>query len=115
MAADAEGNLWVGAHEAGTLVKVDYRTGKMTEYRTPTANSGPYSVDVDTKRNLVWTAEHYADKLGRFNPKTNTWAEFPVPGVDTDMRRLEIDPSRPNRVWWSGSGADRIGYVEVLE
>jgi len=115
MAADAEGNLWAGAHEAGVVVKVDYRTGKMTEYRTPTENSGPYSVDVDTTRNLIWTGEHYGDKLGRFDPKTNTWAEFPLPSVDTDMRRIEIDRSNPNRVWWSGSGADTIGYVEVME
>jgi streptogramin lyase len=115
MAADAEGNLWAGAHEAGVVVKVDYRTGKMTEYRTPTTNSGPYSVDVDTTRNLVWTGEHYGDKLGRFDPKTSTWADFSLPSVDTDMRRIEIDRSNPNRVWWSGSGADLIGYVEVLE
>ena len=115
MAADAEGNLWAGAHEAGAVVKVDYRTGKMTEYKTPTENSGPYSVDVDTTRNLVWTGEHYGDKLGRFDPKTSTWAEFALPSVDTDSRRIEIDRSNPNRVWWSGSGADTIGYVEVME
>jgi len=115
MAADAEGNLWAGAHEAGSVVKVDYRTGKMTEYRTPTENSGPYSVDVDTNRNLVWTGEHYGDQLGRFDPSKNTWAEFPLPSADTDMRRIELDRSRPDRVWWSGSGADKIGYVEVME
>ena len=115
MAADSEGNLWAGAHEAGKVVKVDYRTGTMTEYRTPTENSGPYSVDVDTTRDLVWTGEHYGDKLGRYDPSTNTWAEFALPTVDTDMRRIEIDRSNPSRVWWSGSGSDKIGYVEVLE
>ena len=115
MAADAEGNLWAGEHEGGIVVKVDYRTGKMTEYRTPTENSGPYSIDVDIDRNLVWVGEHYADKVGRYNPATNAWAEFSLPSADTDSRRIEIDRSNPNRVWWSGAGADTIGYVEVTE
>ena len=107
--------LWAGGHESGKLVKVDYRTGKVTEYSTPTEGSGPYSVDVDTKRNLIWFGERYADKIGRFDPRTNTWAEFPLPSVNTDVRRIEVDRSHPNRVWWSGSGSHRIGYVEVLE
>lgn len=115
MAADAEGNLWAGAHEASALLKVDYRTGKITEYTTPTEYSGPYSVDVDTKRNLVWFSEHHADKIGRFDPRTNSFLEFPLPSSDSDVRRIEIDRSHPNRVWWSGWAADKIGYVEVIE
>ena len=115
MAADSEGNLWTGAHDVGAVVKVDYRTGEMTEHYTPTRDSGPYSMDVDTTRDLVWTGEHYADKLGRYDPKTNTWAEFALPSAGSDVRRIEIDRSNPNRVWWSGSGADKIGYVEVVE
>jgi streptogramin lyase len=115
MAADVDGNLWAGAHEANHLVKVEYKTGKITEFSPPTANSGPYSVDVDTKRNLVWFSERYADKIGRYDPRTNTFAEFSVPTPDTDIRRIEIDRSHPNRIWWSGSASDRIGYIEVLE
>ena len=115
MAADADGNLWVGAHEAGKLVKVDYRTGKATEYSTPTEDSGPYSIDVDAKPNLIWFSERYADKIGRFDPRTNTFAEFPLPSTDVDVRRIEIDRSHPNRIWWSGAGSDKIGYIEVSE
>ena len=115
MAADAEGNLWAGAHEASALLKVDYRTGKITEYRTPTQYSGPYSVDVDTKRNVIWFSERYADKIGRFDPRTNSFLEFPLPSAYSDVRRIEIDHSHPNRVWWSGWAADTIGYVEVIE
>jgi streptogramin lyase len=117
MAADVDGNLWAGAHEAGNLVKVDYRTGKVTEYPTPTEYSGPYSIDVDTnsKRNLIWFSERYADKIGRFDPRTNSFVEFPLPSPDSDPRRIEIDRSHPNRVWWSGMGSDRIGYIELIE
>ena len=115
MAADAEGNLWVGAHEAGKVVKVDHRTGKITEYPTPTEDSGPYGMDVDAKRNLIWIDEHYADQIARFDPRTNSFVEFPLPSAGSDVRRVEIDRSHRNRVWWSGSGADKIGYIEVIE
>ena len=115
MAADAEGNLWAGAHEASALLNVEYRTGKITEYRTPTQYSGPYSVDVDTKRNLIWFSERYADKIGRFDPRTNSFVEFPLPSSNSDVRRIELDRSHPNRVWWSGWASDTIGYVEVFE
>jgi streptogramin lyase len=115
MAADADGNLWAGAHDAGKLLKADYRTSKLTEYGPPTEDSGPYSIDVDMKRNRIWFSEHYADKIGWFDPRTNSFAEFPLPSPDLDVRRIEIDRSHPNRVWWSGWLADKIGYIEVME
>ena len=115
MAADAEGNLWAGAHEQSHLLKIEYKTGKITEISTPTVNSGPYSIDVDEKRNFIWFSERYADKIVRYDPKANTFLEIPVPTPDSDIRRIEIDRSHPNRVWWSGNESDRIGYVEVVE
>ncbi len=113
--ADAAGNLWAGAQEADKIVKVDYRTGKVTAYAIPTPGGGPYAVDVDLKRNLVYFSEQYGDKIGRFDPRTNTWAEFPLPTLNADVRRIEADPTNPNRIWWSGSGSDKIGYIDVLE
>ena len=112
---DGEGNLWAGGHESMTLIRVDARTGVVTEFQTPTEVSGPYSVDVDRTRNLIWVGYNYGDKLGRFDPRTNTWTEFPLPRADSDIRRIEVDQNNPNRVWWAGNNSARIGYVEVLE
>jgi streptogramin lyase len=81
MSIDSAGNLWVAATEAGKLVKVDGNTGKATEFAPPTADSGPYSVDVDTKRNLVWFNEIFSDRIGRFDPGTNSFVEFPLPSA----------------------------------
>jgi virginiamycin B lyase len=114
MAADAEGNLWVGLHEAGKLMKIDYKTTKMTIYTPPTQPSGPYSVSVDLKHNLIWFSEHLADKIARFDPRTETYAEFPLPHADSDVRRIEVDQNNPNRVWYSGNDSSRMGYVQLL-
>jgi len=115
MQSDNDGNLWAGGHESMSLIRVDAKTGAVTEFQTPTEVSGPYSVDVDRKRNLIWVGYNYGDKLARFDPKTNTWTEFPLPRADSDVRRIEVDQNNPNRVWWAGNNAARIGYVEVLE
>jgi streptogramin lyase len=115
LAADGDGNLWAAATESGKLVKVDYRTGAVTEYAPPTDDSGPYSIDVDKNRNLIWFSEIYADKIGRFDPARNVFVEFPHPLADSDVRRIEIDRSHPNRVWWASAHGDKVGYIEVTE
>src|SRR5512142_657803 len=33
---DSEGNVWVGLHGAGKLMKIDYKTAHMTVYEPPT-------------------------------------------------------------------------------
>ncbi|MBZ5644485.1 MAG: carboxypeptidase regulatory-like domain-containing protein [Acidobacteriia bacterium] len=113
MGSDIQGNIWVGLHESGKLMKIDYETGKMTIFNPPTENSAPYDA-VGDPRGRVWFSEQAADKLTRFDPKTGAFVEFSVPNAESDMRRIELDPSNPNRVWWGGDTSNHIGYVEVL-
>ena len=122
MQADAEGNLWVGGSDSSKLVKVDYRTGEVTEHALPTEGAGAFSIDVDTTRNLIWFGELYAGKLGRYDPSTNSFVEFPLPSLDMrpefsdkEVIWIEVDRSHPNRVWWGVGANARIGYIEVLE
>ena len=115
MGADWEGNLWIGFHETGKLVKVDQKTGKMTFYQPPTENNGAYHVVADAKHKVIWLTEQTADKIARFNPRTETWTEFSLPIVESDARRIELDPSNPNRIWWSGDTSSHLGYIEVLD
>ena len=115
MAADAEGNLWVAAPAAGKLTKVDYRTGTATEYSPPTEGYSPVSVVVDPTRNLIWFSGSRVGKIGRFDPRTNSFVEYWLPRADSSVRRPQVDPTSPNRVWWNSSRTGRIGYIEVIE
>jgi len=114
MNTDAHGNLWVGLWNGGRLMKIDYETDHMTLYVPPTPTPGTYSVSVDKKNNLIWVSEQQADKIARFNPATGEWVEFPLPDSQSDPRRIEVDQHNPNRVWWTGNLASRMGYIEVL-
>ena len=115
MGSDWEGNLWIGFHETGKLVKVDQKTGKMTYYDPPTPNNGAYHPVADARTKVIWVTLQTADKIARFDPKTETWTEFSLPVVESDARRIELDPSNPNRIWWSGDTSSHLGYVELLD
>ena len=115
LAADSKLNLWAAATESGKLVRVDNETGDVVEIAPPTENSGPFALDVDTTRDLVWFSEVFSDRIARFDPAKNDFVEFPHPSADSDVRRIEVDRSRPNRVWWVGARGDKFGYIEVME
>ena len=115
MGADWEGNLWIGFHETSKLVKVDHKTGKMTYFDPPTPHNGAYHVVADVRTKLIWVTLQTADKIASFDPKTETWTEYALPIVESDARRIDLDPSNPNRIWWSGDTSTHLGYIEVLK
>ena len=115
LAADSKLNLWAVATDSGKLVRVDAKTGDVVEVALPTENSGPFALDVDTTRDLIWFSEVFADRIVRFDPSKNVFVEFPQPSADSDVRRLEVDRSRPNRVWWISTRGNKFGYIEVTE
>jgi streptogramin lyase len=114
MNTDANGDIWVALWNAGKLMKIDHKTNAMTIYNPPTPAGGNYSVIVDKKNNYVWVSQHQVDMIARFDPKTEEWVEFPLPEAESDPRRIDIDPTNPNRIYFSGNIPSRVGFVEVL-
>jgi virginiamycin B lyase len=114
MNTDANGDVWVALWNAGKLMKIDHKTRQMTLYTPPTPSGGNYSVIVDKTSNYVWVSQHQVDMIARFDPKTEEWVEFPLPEAESDPRRIDIDPTNPNRVYFSGNTPGRMGFVEVL-
>jgi streptogramin lyase len=114
MNTDANGDLWVALWNAGKLMKIDYKTKEMTVFTPPSQTGGNYSVIVDKKNNYIWVSEHQVDKVARFDPKTQEWVEFPLPEAESDPRRLDIDPTNPNRIFFAGNTPGRMGFVEIL-
>ncbi|HLH96310.1 MAG TPA: carboxypeptidase regulatory-like domain-containing protein [Xanthobacteraceae bacterium] len=115
MNTDANGDLWVALWDAGKLMKIDYKTKEMTVYTPPSKTGGNYSVVVDKKNNYIWVSEHQVDKIARFDPKTQEWVEFPLPDAESDPRRIDIDPTNSNRIFFSGNIAGRVGFIEILQ
>jgi len=114
MGSDSDGNLWVGCYSAGKLLKIDYKTTQMTVFSPPTENSGVYAVSGDPKSKLIWFSEQRADKIARFDPQTQAYVEYPMISAESDVRRMEVDPNQPNRIWWAGHTSNLMGYIEIL-
>ena len=114
MNSDWDGNLWVGLWEAGKLMKVDAKTKEMTVYTPKTASLGMYSVVADKKSHIIWVSAQQVDKIFRFDPATGEFTEFPLSFSQQDPRRIDLDPTNPNRIFFSGNTADRIGFLELL-
>ena len=85
--------LWFAEFSAkGKIGKVDPETGKVTKYTVPTANAYPRRIQV-APDGTIWFAEfgisssggvNYEEgkasggKIAQFDPKTETFKEFPV-------------------------------------
>ena len=78
------------------------------EYAVPTSNAAPLAIAVD-KHGIVWFTESNVSKIGRFDPSTHSFSEYPVPGVG-DMWGITTDQN--GYVWftqYSGRGSVNPG------
>ncbi len=65
----------------------------IVEYDIPTPNSAPHCL-VAAPDGLIWFAEIGANKLGRFDPKTERFTEWPIP----------TPGGRPHGIAWAADG-----------
>ena len=91
MNSDWDGNLWVGLWEVGKLMKVDYKTKQMTVYTPKTPSLGMYSAVADKKNHLIWVSAQQVDKIFRYDPAKDEFAEFPLSYAQQDPRRIDIE------------------------
>jgi len=75
------------------------------------AGAGPRLPDGEGKA----IVEAKSTTCGRLDPATGVWTEFPLMYAESDVRRIEVDPNNPKRVWYSGVLSSRIGYVELMQ
>jgi streptogramin lyase len=110
LGADWEGNLWVGLHGAGELLRVDYKTLKMTEFTPPSKDAGVYLAEPDLKNHLIWTTLHHIDKLAQLDPATGVWTEYPLLSAETATCGASIS-IRPTRNGFDTRACYRAGWA----
>jgi virginiamycin B lyase len=102
---DSLGNAYFADIAGGTIGRVDAKTGEVTLYPTPTADSGPRRSFMDDQ-DQYWFGENYSNKIGMFDTKTRTFKEWtpPVPwnGAYPTVRDKNGD------VWTVGMSTDYI-------
>ena len=113
---------WTDFSRDGKLGKVDPATGKVTKYTVPSKSAYPRRIQVDDD-GMVWFAEFgihssdgvkYSDggsaKIARFDPKTETFKEFPLPGRSPSPYAFGLDKS--GHLWYANMHQDLVGRLD---
>jgi virginiamycin B lyase len=126
-----EGNVWFAQLEEGKIGKVDIKTLKLTRWTPPASmrlasinkdqpeeigntqthpkSAGPRRITSDSQ-GIIWFGEWWAGQIGRFDPKTETFKEFPLPDPDPTPYGIGVD--RNDFVWYSSYDDDILGRLD---
>jgi virginiamycin B lyase len=80
--------LWVGNSWGANLARIDTRTHETTYVPLP-AGQQPYHVAVDNSHN-AWTNLWGADRVIRYDPKTQAWTAFDLPTRGAEPRYVSL-------------------------
>ena len=109
VAIDAADNAWFTANNPPSHIgKVDAQTDQVTMWELPT-KSYLRRVEIDSQ-GILWIGEYSAGKLARFDPVTETFEEFQLPGPLPTPYAMGID--RRDRVWYSSHDMDVVGVFD---
>jgi virginiamycin B lyase len=84
------------------------KDGVLSKFSPPTKGK-PQRLEVDSD-GVVWFTERQGNKIGRFDPKTETFKEFPLPGPEASPYAIGID--RDHMIWYSSHEQDTLGRLD---
>jgi len=101
---------WYG----GTLIKINIRDNKVTQYPIPTPDlDGAYDVKVD-KDHMVWTNFQNSDTVGKFNPNTEKWVEYRLPSIGMETHQIGYldDKDGRTKITVMSLRMSKVAYLE---
>jgi virginiamycin B lyase len=103
-------NVWFTSLSSGKIGRVDAQTRKVTQWVPPTPNSQPHRLKIDSDGS-IWFGYRLGSKLVHFDPKTETFKEYSLPGPDPVMPYgLAIDSEHD--VWYAPEQQDYLGRLD---
>jgi streptogramin lyase len=113
LGADKQGDtVWVADYWGGNIAKIDIHTLKPTLYKYPKPYPGTYDAVVDSYHR-VWTNLLNSDAFAKFDPKTESWIEYPLPSHGLEMRHIAVsNHNGPTQIILSYFRAGKVARVE---
>ncbi len=103
-----DGDQWFTSFRADGVIARISKDGQLAKFQPPTKGK-PQRLDLDPDGN-VWFSERQGNKIGRFDPKTQTFREFPLPGPEASPYAIGVD--RDRMVWYSSHEQDVLGRLD---
>ncbi len=95
-----QNRLWFAEYGSNGVGMFDPKTEKITEWKKPLEWESPYDVVAD-RNGEVWEVNEASDRLGRLDPKTGEWVNYPLP------RYSQLPPRVRRRPDLAGEGVGR--------
>ncbi len=105
---DAKGRLFFTL-QSGQVGRIVPATGEMKVVATPTANTYPYGIQVNSK-GVPWYVDFRGNRVGRIDPETMEITEYPLPDPQARPRRLAITPD--DIVWYTDFTRGYLGRFD---
>ena len=109
---DPNDNLWFGDFLGHRFGKLNVKTGAVKFYKPPTPNATVYGVTYNQADGTIWFADMSGNNITRFDSKTETFTEYPIPQRPDRSYARFISADVKGRVWFTEYFGDRIGFVD---
>jgi virginiamycin B lyase len=107
---DAQGNIWVSMIGGDRFYKWDRQTRQIEMFMTATRPSAPYGIDMDSQGNIWMALFRGAPRVGKYEPATGKFTDYPALTPTGRMRRASVDME--DRVWFGIHDRGTIGYID---
>jgi len=106
--ADHDNNLYLLDFSSSNIGKLDAKTGNLTVYRSPIANSRPRRGRVD-EHNRLWFAEYAGNAIGMLDPKTEKIEEWVLP--TPWAQPYDVVTDKNGEAWTGSMLSDRVSRL----
>jgi virginiamycin B lyase len=109
---DKDNNAWFTEYSAaGKIGRIDAKTLKEQTWTPPTDGRKIYSRRIQVAADgTVWFSESDGGQIGQFDPKTETFKQYQLPGPNPSPYAMNLD--REHQVWYSSEYLDEVGRLD---
>ena len=105
MIPDSQNNVFFTDFRQRHIGRIDAKTGEVTLFATPTANSAPRRGMMDAADRL-WFAEFRGNRIGMLDTKTGQFTEWLAPTPWSAPYDVTVDKN--GEVWTGSMSTDRV-------
>ena len=105
IAATPTGDIYFASLAGSYVGRVNTETGEITVLEPPTPDQGARRVWADSA-GRIWVSEWNAGQVAVFDPKTNAWREWRLPGHSPQAYAVYVDEA--DSVWLTDFGGNAL-------
>jgi len=105
IASTPDGSVYFASLAGSYIARIDTDTGAARVIEPPTKRQGARRVWSDSK-GRIWVSEWHGGRLGLYDPASETWREWLLPGEDPQPYAVYVDDR--DIVWLSDFGANAL-------